>query len=475
MTTLRILLIIVFLLTGVFSFSQFSIDTLLGKIEPQKWSASIERKAEQLQEKIIVSSLKTLGKLQKHEEKIYRRILATKDSLQAKMALADIKNKYQSLKDKIENPPIPGAAKQYIPKLDTLTTSLKFLEQNGITGKVQDALAKTELLHGKFQQAEEIKKFIRERRQQLKAQLENLGLVKELKKFNKEVYYYAAQIKEYGELLKDSRKAERKAIELLSKTKLFQDFMRKNSMLASLFRIPGDPNDPATLANLAGLQTRVQVNTLIQQQIGSGGPSAIDQFRQNIQSAQSEIDKLKNKISQFDGGSSDDIMPEGFKPNDQRTKSFWKRLEYGANMQTQKATNFFPVISDIGLSLGYKLTNKSIIGIGASYKLGWGQGWNHIKFTNEGAGLRSYIDWNMKGSFWISGGYEMNYRTAFTSLSILRDRSTWQQSGLLGASKVLNVKSKFFKKTKLQLLWDFLSYSQLPRTQPIIFRVGYNF
>jgi hypothetical protein len=53
--------------------------------------------------------------------------------------------------------------------------------------------------------------------------------------------------------------------------------------------------------------------------------------------------------------------------------------------------------------------------------------------------------------------------------------SSWQKSGLVGVSKIVSIKSKFFKKTKLQLLWDFLSYQQMPRTQPIKFRVGYNF
>ena len=65
----------------------------------------------------------------------------------------------------------------------------------------------------------------------MKQQLERLGMVKKLKQFNKQVYYYAAQIKEYREILKDPKKTEKKALELLAKTKLFQDFMRKNSML----------------------------------------------------------------------------------------------------------------------------------------------------------------------------------------------------------------------------------------------------
>ena len=88
-------------------------------------------------------------------------------------------------------------------------------------------------------------------------------------------------------------------------------------------------------------------------------------------------------------------------------------------------------------------------------------------------GLRSFVDWKFKGSFWLSGGYELNYRTAISGIDQLKDLHAWQQSGLLGLTKKFDIKLKFFKHTKLQLLWDFLSYRQLPRTQPILFRVGY--
>src|SRR4029079_12966301 len=119
---------------------------------------------------------------------------------------------------------------------------------------------------------------------------------------------------------------------LLSKTKVFRDFMRRNSMLALLFRLPDD-NDPPYIATLAGLQTRVQVNNLIRQQIAPCGLNARVQFQQSIQQEQSQMQLLKNKLIQFGKGSSDDVMPEGFKPNGQKIRSFLKRLEFGTNIQ----------------------------------------------------------------------------------------------------------------------------------------------
>ena len=93
--------------------------------------------------------------------------------------------------------------------------------------------------------------------------------------------------------------------------------------------MPGDPTDPAYSASLSGLQTRSQVSSLIQQQIAAGGSNAQAQFRNNLQQAQAQLQKLKLKMNKYGSGSSEDIMPEGFKPNSQKTKSFLKRIEIG--------------------------------------------------------------------------------------------------------------------------------------------------
>ncbi len=239
------LLFFVLLVCNFSSYAQ--IDSAFNKIDPDKWSASFEKKLNKLEDKLITKSEKTLHHLQKQEEKIYKKQLTTKDSNNARLKLAEIQAKYKALEEKLKNPTsiVPTNARQYIPHLDTLNTAFKFLNANGIP---LNALSKFESFDNKLQQAEEIKNFIRDRRDQLKQELAQLGLLKELKKYNKEVYYYSEQLKEYKQILSNPNKIEKKAIELLSKTKVFQDFMHKNSMFASLFRMPGDPNDPAYVA-----------------------------------------------------------------------------------------------------------------------------------------------------------------------------------------------------------------------------------
>lgn len=98
-----------------------------------------------------------------------------------------------------------------------------------------------------------------------------------------------------------------------------------------------------------------------------------------------------------------------------------------------------------------------------------------MRLSHEGIGFRSFIDWKVKGSFFITGGYEKNFRSAFDRIAQLEEHAAWQSSGLVGLTKVVRIKSKYFKKTKVQLLYDLLYQQQIPTTQPLIFRIGYNF
>jgi len=201
--------------------------------------------------------------------------------------------------------------------------------------------------------------------------------------------------------------------------------------------------------------------------------ASTEMLRQNLLDAQAYLSQIQNRILSFKSGniaSGNASIPD-FKPNSQKTKSFFKRLELGANMQSQKSRSYFPVTSDISLSAGYKLNDKSIVGIGLSYKLGMGRGWENLSLTHQGVGIRSYFDFLLKPSLYISGGFEKNYLNAFKSIDQLKGFDAWQTSGLIGLSKRYTATKRLVGEIKL--LWDYLSYSQLPRTSPLVFRIGY--
>jgi len=400
-----------------------------------------------------------------------QRKLQKKDSVAAKEIFGDVDARYAALKAKANN---GGGRDLYSGHLDSMQTALRFLDNNNFItdkDKLNQVFAKYGNLQQKLNQTNNIRKLLKERQQQLKQQLANTPLAKEFRKYQKELYYYRTQLDEYKRAWEDPSKLEQKLLETALRIPAFKNFFNKHSALASLFRLPG--NDEPSNGAIAGLQTRASVQQLMESRFGSG-PDVRQAMQQNIQSAQAQLNQLKQKISNLGQNGADLDMPD-FKPNSQRTRGFWRRIELGANMQSTRSNSFFPVTSDIGLSAGYKINDKSIAGIGASYKLGWGQSIRNIKLTHEGIGLRSFLDWKIKGSFYASGGFEYNYQQPFASVQSLYKADNWQESGLLGVSKIISVKSKFFKKTKLQLLWDFLSYDQLPRTQPLKFRVGYSF
>jgi hypothetical protein len=244
--------------------------------------------------------------------------------------------------------------------------------------------------------------------------------------------------------------------------------MNKYSILSSLF--PTSGGNVVSQPALPGLQTSMQVNSLIQQTL-VGPNNSLQSLQSNIQQAQSQLQQLKNKINEAGGNSSDGELPD-FKPNNQKVKSFLNRLEYGTNLQSTRGNTIVPASSQIGLSLGYKLNDRSVIGVGVASSIAWGKDIRHVALSYSGASIRSYLDWQMKGSFWLSGGYELNHQQIFTRIEQLKELNTWQQSGLIGISKKYQVSKKF--KGNLSLLWDYLSYSQIPRTQPLIFRFGYS-
>jgi len=452
-----------------------SIDSIGGAIQniPSKYYSKVQKKYSAIDNNLSKKSIKYLEKLQKQEDRINRK-LSSVDSLSARVNEA-VAKKYESFiqefkqkKDKLGKVNL----NEYNSYIDTLSTSLSFLKKLGSDGKAALPLEKLDELKDKFNQAAKVNEFITERKDQIQQLLSKYtklpgSLTRQFDKMRKTAYYYKTQANEFKSMLKDPKKIEETAVKVLNKIPAFQKFMKENSQLASLFGLPENYGTPASLA---GLQTRASVQNLIQQRIASGGPNAMAQVRQNLSEAQGQLSKLKDKLNKLGGGSGDLDMPD-FKPNTQKTKPFLKRLEYGANVQFSKNNQWVPSAANVALTLGYKINDKSSAGIGVSYSVGLGT-IQHIEITSQGIGLRSYLDWKIKKSFYASGGYEMNYNSAIKNIEELKNESAWQRSALLGISKKYKITKKVIG--NLQMLYDFLAYKHRPVSQPFLFRVGYN-
>jgi hypothetical protein len=491
-----------------------SVDSVTGKVlnYPSRLFGRLQSKLSGLNSQLTSQTNKYLQKVMQQEQRIMQKLSLT-DSTATKQLFSGSNQQYTALLQRLRTD--TGSRRQalsgqYQPYADSLQGELRFLQQNprllsqagseasALQHEVQGPLSQLQALQAKLQIANQIKLLIQQREQQIAqyvAQRSNLQSLaaKPLAGIRQNAYYYSQQVNQYKAMLNDPGQLEKKALAVVSGLPAYRSFMQKNSQLSGLFgAVGGEGGDLEGMAAKAipGLQTRGQIGQQVQSQISSGsqsgssgtgpggsgsGGGGMDALQSKVESAQSELDSYKSKLSQLGGGSGPLDAPTGFRPNDQKTKKLWQRLEYGINFQTTHNSYYYPLVTDFGASLGYRLGHSNVVGVGVSYKMGWGTGIQNIAITGQGVGLRSFLQVALKGSFSAMGGFEYNYTTPFTQYQQLKELQYWTKSGLIGVSKTVSMKSRVFKKCQLQLLWDFLSYEAVPQTQPLLFRIGYTF
>jgi hypothetical protein len=429
-----------------------------------KFYAEIANKTGHIDASISKQTNRYLNRLAKLEMKLSRKI-SNSDSLIARNIFGEASEKYkyfseQMLKADSFQKNLSGA---YFPYIDSLKSSLTFLKISGtanpegfINNRLQESLNAFNQLQSRFEISQEIEQYISQRKEQIRQlvnKYSNLASYKKyIDRYSKEVYYYRQQIAEYKDVLNDPGKYEKKVLAILNKIPVYRSFVKQHAMLACLFRL-GAADDVLSdkTETVIGMPTRDDVVGALKVQSGLQDQKLTSLLQSNLQSGQGLADKLKMKLNGF-GNKGGDLQMPNFKLNNQRGKSFLRRLEYGSNLQTTHGSLYFPTTTDVALTLGYKLNSKRSAGIGVSYKVGWGNNIRNIKVSSQGAGFRSYFDLKIKNSIFATGGLEYNYQQPFASVEEIKEIKAWQQSGLLGVSKVLSLKNRMLKNSKIQLL-----------------------
>ena len=399
---------------------------------------------------------------------------------------------------------IPGASAVQsmakIPGIGSLTSA--GATSAAAQANLQKAITQLQALQAKMQDAALIQQYMQQRQAQIQQYLSKYtqlpsGITNTFNGYKAQAAYYQQQVSAYQDILNDPGKMFQTALTVLNKVPAFSGFMQRHSALSGLMPEGSGPmtaTDPTQPGQ--GLPGRTQVLAGLQSQLGKEGPTAESLAQKSTGSAMANqgaaggggLGQLGAIGSLFSGGGGSGSIGNGGSTggttsagmgspqlNPQKTQSFLHRLEFGVNLQSASSSYFFPATTDIGLSLGYKLNDKNRVGIGASYKIGWAGDIQHIQVSSQGASIRSFLDISIGGTWFASGGLEYNYQPPEYTLHMLRDLANWEPAGLVGISKVLSMKSGIVKNTKLQLLWNFLSYYQVPTTQAFIFRVGYSF
>lgn len=447
----------------------------------RKIESGLEKQNTRLQNRIQKQAAKYQSQIKRREEKLYRQVLR-RDSALALSLFGAADNTYARSKQVLANghDSLQGAisAACYSPKLDSMRMALQFLQKNckpaatQLAG-LQQAEAQYAKMVGNLQQVDQLWALADQRKTLIRDKLVHLSLGKTWVRYQEQVIYYQQQLEEFKRILHDPQVLERRLLAVLKEIPAFRKFFDRYSVLGTMFRLPGQVEDLAPAELVAGLQTRAMMNNSLVERFGN--TSAVSEaLNGGIREGKVSLESLKEKLRRAADLNESADLP-GFSPNQQRKKTFLQRLQFEPNMQSVRGNRLIPATTDIGLNIGYKLSDRSVVGIGAGTKLNWGKDIRDIHVSFQGIGLRSFLDIKIKGALWIAGAYELNYLQAFHSVHELRSFDAWRPSGLIGLSKINRSNSKLLNKTKFQVLWDFLSYRRLPRAEPFVIRWGYQF
>lgn len=346
----------------------------------------------------------------------------------------------------------------YHGNFDSLKVSASFIQSKELVEKLND-------FQQQINEASHLDKILVSRVKEISQIQVLLKSKRELLKYQQAIFSYRQEISRYKKLVDDPSKSIQKLIEFARTKPAFEKYFAKYSIIGQLFPSNDESVDSSGFGTL---QTSAEVSKNLESKLGNK-TSIGSIIQQNQVPHTIDIEKMIPKLATAEFG--DDINQPNFKGNNQKSKKFTERLVVGANLQSTRSSTYLPSTTDFAGSLGYSLTDKSIIGIGASYLLGWGD-FRAIKLTHQGLGFRTFIDYKIKNQFWLTGGGETNYREIIQDFDALRNTSKWQKLVLIGVTKKIKVKKM---NSKIQLLFNLLHKESIPVTQPILFRVGWDF
>lgn len=304
------------------------------------------------------------------------------------------------------------------------------------------------------------------------------------------VFYGKARMNTWKAVAEDPSKLEEKALEYLQGTEGFDQQLSQSTMGAnSMQSLSG--NASASDLEKMGFQTKDQLNKALQQKFGNnlsqvqqqlGGQ--VSQWQDKAHDITTKVSDAKNQIadtkSQLTNAKSQITKPQiNLNKNPMRGLPFFKRLEKQYNWETTRATpDGQPAMLQGAAMVGFKHTPKLSYGIGTALNIGLGQDWNHVKFSFQGLGLRTYLQYQMIYGIGLYCGYERTYKQAVftttneTSISTANNSSPhntsdYNESVLIGLTKSYKINSKW--NGQIQVMYD-LWWKDKGLRSPIVLR-----
>jgi hypothetical protein len=325
----------------------------------------------------------------------------------------------------------------------------------------------------KLQQQLSYHEYINRLISQRTSSLKSLGAnIPGLQNIEQDVFYGKARMNTWKQIADDPSLAEQKALEYLQGTEGFDKQLSQSTIGANSMQALSGASS-SDLEKM-GFQTKDQLNNALQQKFGSSLSNVQQQMGGQLNDWQNKAHDITQKISdaksqvadaksQLGSTKSRLKAPVNLNKNSMRGLPFKKRLEKQYNWQTTRATpDGQPAMLQGAAMVGFRHTPKLSYGIGTALSIGLGQDWNHIHFSFEGIGLRSYLQYQLIYGIGLYGGYERTYKQeVFTTSNettqpqiptTTHNTSNYNESLLLGLTKNYRMNSKW--NGQIQVMYD---------------------
>lgn len=472
-------------------YSAISQENAISNNKKMRYLRKIERKNDRFVRKQEKETQRVLSKLSKQENTLYGDADSIKlDSTFVKTNFLALKQRFSQALDKDPEVLLTGLSK---PVFKSKIISVSSISEN-LSGDIKDYLSEQLTVSSFFSdsacatctelkaQSEKTKQNITktseklERIKSIQAQirkhqetLKNYGVktsewTSKIKGIEKTSYYYNQGINGFKDMYTNPTKGiESSLLKKLSFSKDFKLFQNQLNTLAS--NIPSLAT--GSMPNMSGYQTKVQVQAMLPQNASGITQDMKTQLLANMQNALTQFTELKEQKPDL---SMLKDKPD-FKVNPYKGLPLKKRLVPGFTFQPQIKKLNEPFITDLGATLGFKLTQRLTPMIGLSTKVGLGKDIYHIAFTYQGIVAKAGFDSKLVYGFSIQSWYEATWRPLPGQVTIDHIPNYPQPSLIIGICNTYRI-SKKVNGTFL-IGYNFFYNKQIPYSSPWVLRMGW--
>lgn len=284
----------------------------------------------------------------------------------------------------------------------------------------------------------------------------------QLKKIDKNTYYFNQGMDGFKSIYTNpSQGIESKLAQTLTFNKDYLKFAGQLGSQGAAQNIIG-----GSTPDLSGYQTKAQVQKLLPQNAQGITAEQKATLIANMQNSLTKFKSLRDKQSNISALKD----KPSFKINPYKGLPIKQRLVFGKEFQIHPKNKYYPIIADMGITLGFKLTTRLTPLIGVSYKQGIGKDLTHLQYSSEGIVARGGFDCKIAYGFSIQCLYEETWK--MKQIMVNEKPGTMQDPSFIVG--IMN-KCKIGKKTYSTIMvgYDFFYMKHTPYTTPWIIRVGW--